>query len=416
MKVLVVGSGCREHALVRVLQEDSKVTQVYVLPERISLKDVKNIPASFLGDVDALANHLLEEKIDLVIIGPEQPLVDSWADILREKGLKVFGPSGSAAQLEGSKIFAKQFMKQYKIPTASYQVVSSVAEVLRESENFFPPYVLKADGLAGGKGVFLCSNIQELEEKAQDLFEKKIFGVAGERALLEDFQSGEEISIFVLTNGEDYEILPVAKDYKRLYEDQKGPNTGGMGAIAPVFISKSLKTLVETSIIQPTLRGLKDRGASYQGILYLGLMVHKGIPKILEYNIRFGDPEAQVLLPLLEGSWLDVFYKISSGQKTRLQWKNQYATCVVLASQGYPDRPVKGAVIEGLIYYQTPSTYFLHGGIHKKDEDKKWQVQGGRVLNVISIADSKEESIKKAYEHVKTISWKGLQYRKDIGN
>ena len=415
MKVLVIGNGCREHALVKVLQEDSKVSKVYTLPERISLQNVENLPSSFLGDINALLDYLLKEEMDLVVIGPEQPLVESWADILREKGIKVFGPSGAAAQLEGSKIFAKKFMKKYQIPTASYQVVSSVSEVLRESENFFPPYVLKADGLAGGKGVFLCSTVQELEEKAQDLFEKKVLGVAGERALLEDFQSGEELSVFIITNGKDYEILPIAKDYKRLYEGQKGPNTGGMGAIAPIKITNDLKQRIEDFIIKPSLEGLRANGTAYNGVLYIGLMIHRGIPKVLEYNVRFGDPEAQVLLPLLDGSWADVFYKIASGERVHLKWKKKHSICVVLASEAYPHHPVKGTVIEGSIYYKTPSCYFLHGAISQRDKDKKWVVNGGRVLNVVSVGNSRDESIKETYEHLKKIYWKGVQYRKDIG-
>ncbi len=415
MKVLVIGNGCREHALVKVLQEDSKVSKVYVLPERISLQNVENLPSSFLGNKEALVHCLLKEEIDLVVIGPEQPLVESWADILREKGIKVFGPSGAAAQLEGSKIFAKKFMKEYQIPTASYQVVSSVSDVLRESENFFPPYVLKADGLAGGKGVFLCSTVQELEEKAQILFEKKVFGAAGEKAIIEDFQSGEEISVFIITNGEDYEILPIAKDYKRLYDGQEGPNTGGMGAIAPIKIPENLKKSIEGSIVRPSLEGLKARGTPYNGVLYIGLMVHKGIPKVLEYNVRFGDPEAQVLLPLLDGSWADVFYKVASKQKVSLEWKNKHSACVVLASEGYPDHPTKGTVIDGFIYHQSDSSYFLHGAITQRDKDQKWVVNGGRVLNVISIGDGREEALSEVYKHLKAISWKGMQYRKDIG-
>ncbi len=415
MKVVIIGNGCREHALVKVFQEDSKVTKIYVLPERTSLQNVENIPSSLLGNKEALLDYLLKEEVDLVVIGPEQPLVEFWADALREKGIKVFGPSGAAAQLEGSKIFAKEFMKKYQIPTASYQVVSSVSDVLRESENFFPPYVLKADGLAGGKGVFLCSTVQDLEEKSQFLFEKKGLGVAGEKAIIEDFQSGEELSVFVITNGEDYEILPIAKDYKRLYDGQKGPNTGGMGAIAPIKISSDLKKNIEHSIIKPSLKGLKSNGTPYNGILYIGLMVHKDIPKVLEYNVRFGDPEAQVLLPLLDGSWADVFYKIASGQKVTLKWKKKYSACVVLASEGYPNHPIKGAMIDGLIYYKTPSTYFLHGALIQRDKDRKWIVNGGRVMNIISIGDSQKDVIEEAYKHLKKISWKGMQYRKDIG-
>ena len=244
---------------------------------------------------------------------------------------------------------------------------------------------------------------------------KKGLGSAGEKAIIEDFQSGEELSIFIITNGEDYEILPVARDYKRLCDGQKGPNTGGMGAIAPIRIPANLKKNIEDFIIKPTLEGLKADGMPYSGVLYIGLMVHKGIPKVLEYNVRFGDPEAQALLPLLDGSWANVFYKIASNQKVNLKWKDKHTVCIVLASEGYPDHPVKGTVIDGFIYYKSSSSYFLHGALTQRDKDQKWVVNGGRVLNIVSIGDSRQEAIAKAYDHLKKISWEGLQYRKDIG-
>ena len=415
MKVLVIGSGCREHAIIKSLKEDSKVTQVYSLPERKSILEIKHLSGTLLSDHNALADEILKEKIDLVVVGPEQPLVDALADDLRKKDIKVFGPSAKAAQLEGSKVFSKTFMKENSIPTASYQVVSSVADVLRESENFFPPYVLKADGLAGGKGVFICKDIQDLEQKAQFLFEKKALGSAGERAILEDFQSGEEISVFVLASEQKYQILPVARDYKRLLDGQQGPNTGGMGAVAPIEVDKKLMSSIETGIIQPTLKGLKAKGSPYCGILYIGLMVHKGIPKVLEYNVRFGDPEAQVLIPLLNGSWAEVFSEVASGNMPNLKWKKGGAACVVLAAEGYPDQVVKGSSIEGLIYYQTPSSYFLHGGISQTD-DQKWVTSGGRVLNAVALASSREEAVSLAYKHIHQMSWKGMQHRKDIGS
>jgi len=414
MKVLVIGTGCREHALVKVLQEDSKVTQVYILPEKPSLQNVISLPSSLLNDSNLLANHLIKEDIRLVVIGPEKPLVESLADFLRQRGINVFGPAGAAAQLEGSKIFAKQFMKKYKIPTASYQVVSSVSDVLRESENFFPPYVLKADGLAGGKGVFLCSTVSELEVTAQNLFEHKVLGSAGKQAVLEDFQSGEELSVFVITNGQSYQMLPIARDYKRLYDNQQGPNTGGMGAVAPITITDDLKQKIANAIIKPTLSGLQSNGAAYNGVLYIGLMIHKGIPKVLEYNVRFGDPEAQVLLPLLDGSWFEVFYKTAIGESIKLKWKNQHTVCLVLASEGYPNHPVKDALIEGDIHDRSPSSYILHGAIQKRHN--QWVVNGGRVLNVISVGSSRAACIKEVYKNVKKLSWQGMQYRTDIGN
>jgi len=422
MKILVVGGGCREHALIKSLKEDPKTEQIYTLPERPSLQGLKNIPSSLLNKPRDLADYLLKEGVELVLIGPEKPLVDGLADVLRERGLKVFGPSQKAAQLEGSKIFAKKFMKELGIPTASYHIVNSVAETLKLSENFFPPYVLKADGLVGGKGVFICKTQSELEEKSQFLFEEKGLGRAGEKALLEDFQKGRELSVFVLTNGESYQILPVAQDYKRLHEANKGPNTGGMGAIAPLFVEEELLSLIEARIIKPTLKGLKKRQWTYCGILYLGLMVHKKIPKVLEYNVRWGDPEAQVLLPLLEGSWLDVFHKTALGKSATLKWKQgRYSACVVLANAGYPESPSVSAPIEGSIYARGEHSYFIHGSLEKqkeKQEEKKatpWRTKGGRVLNAVGLGTDMKQAIQKAYEQAGRVSWPGMQYRKDIG-
>lgn len=415
MKILVIGGGCREHAIIKSLKEDSKVEKIYSLPARNSLLDVDCLTDVIVSDHKSLAEQIVKQGIDLVVIGPEQPLVDGLSDYLREKNIKVFGPSSQAARLEASKIFSKTFMKEMGIPTASYQVVSSVADVLRESENFFPPYVLKADGLAGGKGVFICDNTQELEKKAQFLFEKKALGAAGDRAILEDFQSGDELSVFVIANGEDYDILPVAKDYKRLLDGQKGPNTGGMGAIAPIKAPADLIKSIEATVIKPSLKGLQNKGTPYCGILYLGLMIHKGIPKVLEYNVRFGDPEAQVLMPLLLGSWAEVFDKVASGKKPTLKWKNKHAACVVLAARGYPDQVVKGSPIEGSIQHKTSQTYFLHGGIAQTDKDEKWVTNGGRVLNAVAVADSRDEAINLAYDQLTQVCWEGMQYRKDIG-
>lgn len=413
MKVLVVGGGCREHAIVKALMEDQKTTAVYTLPERISLKGTNGLPSSLLNNKEALADRLNQEAVELVVIGPEQLLVEGLSDFLRDKGIKVFGPSSQATQLEGSKIFAKRFMKEHSIPTASYHEVSSVSETLRVSENFFPPFVLKADGLAGGKGVFLCNNRTELEDKSRLLFEKKSLGLAGEKALLEDFQKGHEISVFVISNGESYSLLPIAQDYKRLYERHRGPNTGGMGALAPVSVSPDLMKSIEDLIIKPTLKGLRDNKFLYRGILYLGLMIHKNFPKVLEYNVRFGDPEAQVLLPLLDGSWLDVFYQIADGEQPSFKWKKLHSACVVLCNENYPEGPLKEAPITGLIYHKKEHSWFIHGSLNR--HDNQWFSKGGRVLNAVAVGANREEAVQRAYEHAKTISWPGMHYRTDIG-
>ena len=416
MNVLVIGNGGREHAIVKALCEDKKTGKIYLLPGRSSIKEAKECPGFLLKDKSALAEYILQEHIDLVIIGPEQPLVEGLGDFLRSRGILVFGPSAKASQLEGSKIFAKEFMKSQNIPTASYYVVSSVSETLQMCEKFSPPYVLKADGLAGGKGVFICENQKVLEEKASLLFEKRVFADAGRRALLEEFQKGQEISVFLLINGSEGYLLPVAQDYKRLYEGQKGPNTGGMGAVAPLFIPQGIMSSIKTSVIEPTMKGLKERGYDYKGILYIGLILHLKEVKVLEYNIRFGDPEAQVLLPLLKGSWQDVFYNISKGERVSLDWKeDKVYACLVLSARGYPDNPIKGDPIEGFLFHKTAHSYFIHGGI-LKDEKGKWVTSGGRVLNAIAEGRDLKQARERVYKQAERMSWKGIHFRKDIGS
>ncbi len=413
MKILVVGEGGREHAIVKALVEDKKVSAVYSLPERSSLRETVGLPPELLNDREALSLRLKKEEVDLVVIGPEKPLAEGLSDFLKKKGLKVFGPGAGSAQLEASKIFAKQFMKEQGIPTASYRVVSSVSETLQAMESFFPPFVLKADGLAGGKGVFICENRSQLEERAYFLFEKQGLGSAGKRALLEDFQSGKELSFFIISNGESYQSLPVAKDYKRLYEGQKGPNTGGMGAVAPQALPSDLVERIENTVIKATLKGLKKRGLSYNGVLYLGLMINKNIPKVLEYNVRLGDPEAQVLLPLLDGSWADLFYQVASNHLPQLKWKKLCSACVVLCAENYPEGPIPSRPIKGSIYYKTENSWFIHGALTRREG--QWMNKGGRVLSAVAVGDSQESALKRAYQHAEKISWQGLHYRKDIG-
>lgn len=415
MNVLVVGGGGREHAIIKALSQDSQATKLYLLPGRLSIKEAEGVPAHLLKEKSALAHYIREQQIELVIIGPEQPLVEGLGDFLRAEGVAVFGPSAVAAQLEGSKIFAKRFMQSLNIPTAPYCVVSSVSETLQMCEKFAPPYVLKADGLAGGKGVFVCKNQKELEEKAGLIFEKKLFAGSGSKALLENFQKGREISIFLLINGSEYFLLPVAGDYKRLYDGQKGPNTGGMGAIAPLTVPDEIMSNIQFSVIDPTVKGLKERGYDYRGVLYIGLMLYEKNATVLEYNVRFGDPEAQVLLPLLKGSWLEVFYNIAQGKSVSLNWEqNKVYSCLVLSARGYPEKPSLGDSIEGFLFHKTPYSYFIHGGI-AKDEKGNWVTAGGRVLNAIAEGQTLLQARERVYKQAERMSWKGMHFRKDIG-
>ena len=451
MRVLVIGEGCREDALIKALGQDPSVQAVYTLSQnQSSYPLVQYVPFQLNQQINqqinqqALVEHLRKEHISLIVIGPEQPLVDGVGDFLRKEGFYVFGASQSASLLESSKLFAKQFMKKNHIPTAHYKKVCSTKQVLEEAQHFTPPYVLKADGLAGGKGVFLCSNLKELEKKAKMLFEKKVFGSAGSKALLEEFQSGEEVSVFVLTNGVDYQILPLARDYKALCNGGVGPNTGGMGAIAPIKLKTQWMDKIEKHVIKPTILGLKNEDRPYQGVLYFGLMLKQNTKKVvvLEYNVRFGDPEAQVLLPLLDGYWGQVFYAVSKGLCPKLTWKkNTHCACVVLATAGYPEKPIKGHTIEGdLTHSNKKNSYFLYGAIKQNSvkqslekkrsivkkanraskniaQDKKgcYITSGGRVLNAVAVASKKKDVVTKVYKQVQKVSWSRVQYRTDIG-
>ena len=415
MNVLVLGKGGREHALVRALAQSPLVNTIFALPGREGFAPQATCLPHQPLEKNSLEEFIKTKNIKLVVIGPEQELVDGWSDFFRSLNVPVFGPSKSAARLESSKLFAKNFMTSMNIPTSDFKEVHSVEDVLKNISRFSFPVVLKADGLAAGKGVFICQDEKELEEAARLLFEKKIFGPAGEKALLEVFQKGEELSVFVLTNGSDYRLLPFARDYKKLKEGNLGPNTGGMGAFAPHNISEDLQKNIEKMVVQPSIEGLKKNNLFYRGILYIGLMIVDQKPFVLEYNVRFGDPEAQVLLPLLEGDWAKIFLSLAESKMPDWEWKkNTTAACVVLAGEGYPSQPVMDVPIKGNINFESSTAYFLHAGTKKIDN--QWRTGGGRVLNALGIGSTKEEALKNAYKQSEQIHWPGMQKRKDIGS
>ena len=415
MNVLVLGKGGREQALVRALAHSPKVQQVFALPGRSGFEPQATCLPNQTLEKNFLKELIKTKNIKLVVIGPEKELAEGWSDFFRSLNVPTFGPSQEAAQLESSKIFSKHFMSSVGIPTSRFEEVSSVENVLNSSSQFGFPVVLKADGLAAGKGVFICHNKKELEESARLLFEKKIFGPSGEKALLEVFQKGEELSVFVLTNGNDYTLLPFARDYKKLKESNIGPNTGGMGAFAPYNISLDLQKNIVTTIVQPSIEGLKKNNLFYRGVLYIGLMIVDQKPFVLEYNVRFGDPEAQVLLPLLEGDWAEVFLSVAEGRLLDLHWKkNAFASCVVLAAEGYPSKPVTGVSIHGNIVFESSHSYFLHAGTKKTNTE--WVTDGGRVLNAVGLGNNKKESLQHAYKQAAQVHWPRMQMRSDIGN
>jgi len=417
MNILVMGKGGREHAIIRAIKKSPNAHRVFALPGQDGFKSLANLLSkNFLTDRKQFKDWVKKENIALVVIGPEQELVDGWADFFRAEDVAVFGPSSQATQLESSKLFAKDFMFSAGVPTSVYRETGSVKSVLEASLGFDFPVVLKADGLAAGKGVFICHNKEELEKTAVLLFEQKIFGKAGERALLEQYQEGWELSTFILTNGEDYKLFPFARDYKKRDEGNKGPNTGGMGAVAPHFIDEGLLKNIYKQVLNPTVMELKKRKMFYRGVLYIGLMITENGPVVLEYNVRFGDPETQVILPLLDGDWAKIFYKVARGHLPDVIWKkNCFSACVVLASSGYPFKSEVGLSIKGNVLsdLESNTSYFLHAGI--KEDNGKWFTTGGRVLNAIGLDSCQKESLQRAYDLANQVHWTNLHKRSDIG-
>ena len=349
----------------------------------------------------------------MVVVGPEVPLVQGLTDNLRKENILVFGPSKAGARLEGSKIYAKKFMTQAKIPTSRYHIVSSKSETLLTAKKHFnAPYVLKVDHLAAGKGVYISHNLEELEDAAVEVFEKKRFGDS--LALLEEYQEGQELSYLVLTNGKDFTALPTVQDYKPLLDGNKGPNTGGMGAVGPLSLSSQLRENIESNIVKPTILSLEKNSIDYRGVLYIGLIITQTGPKVLEYNVRFGDPEAQVILPLLEGDWGYVFENIAKGILPSLHWKDDFVSVVVAVSEGYPKDFQKGFSIYGDLSHNPHNSYFLHAGT-KKTLQNEWVTSGGRVLNAVGIGKTKQQALEGSYQSLKNIDFQGMKYRKDIG-
>lgn len=416
MNVLVVGQGGREHALVLALQRSSSVDRVHALPGSDGMSQEAVCHSIDWQDFDAVGALVAKEKIDLVVIGPEVALAGGLSDALRERGILVVGPSREAAKLESSKIYSKEFMLEAGVPTARFHVVSSVEQTLNAARSFQPPYVLKADGLAAGKGVTISRTLQDLENCARDLFERRVLGEAGDRALLEEFSPGYELSYLVLTNGERHETLALTQDHKRLKDGDEGPNTGGMGVVGPVEIDRALRERIENEVIRPSVELLAKKGLLYRGILYAGLMITPQGPSTIEFNARFGDPEAQVILPLLDGDWGQVFRELAQGRLAPLQWKQASACCVVLAAEGYPERPVKDALISGLDELRPSDTsYVLHAGT-RRDASKGWVTGGGRVLNAIGLGRDLREAHDRAYEVARRVCWDNIQLRSDIGS
>ena len=406
MNVLVIGKGGREHAIVRKLSQSPSVKTVNIVPGNPGMKEATCWP-SLNAYLDA------RSQTDLAIIGPEAELLEGMSDQLRSLGIPTFGPSREAAELEGSKKFSKEFMMEYAIPCGKSVEVESVDATMSAAKDFDAPFVLKASGLCAGKGVFICKDEAELQSAAQTLFEDKAFGEAGSLALLEEFLEGDEISYFVLTNGKEHVSLPVYRDHKRLLNNDEGPNTGGMGVVGPIDLGEGTIARIENDIVKPTINGFQKRNFDYRGVVFIGIMLTKNGPKVLEYNVRFGDPEAQCIFGNMESDLAEALLDIANDKIPELKFSNEKIACVVLAAPGYPDSPTKGDTINGDFLTEENNSYGLAAGV--SEEDGIFKTNGGRVLGIMGTGDDFATAIHNAYARTEKISWEGMQKRTDIG-
>ena len=417
MKVLVIGGGAREHALCWKLRQSPLLTELYCAPGNPGIAAVADRVPLAAEEVQRLADFASDLKIDLTVVGPELPLTLGIADELANRGLAVFGPTQRAAEIEGSKVFAKQFMERHGIPTAPFVVVHDAGAARSEAGRFGYPVVLKADGLAAGKGVIVAQDQAEFEDAVRALFEERRFGASADRVVIEAFLPGDEVSFMALCDGERVLPLATARDYKRIGDGDTGPNTGGMGAHSPSggLTAEEGARVVET-VLRPAAAGLAAEGRPFVGVLYAGLMLTPEGPRVLEFNARFGDPEAQVLLPRLEDDLLPVLASGAAGRfdARRLSFRREAAACVVLASPGYPGRPLQGEPIRGLDRAAAlPGVEIFHAGTDVVDGELV--SAGGRVLSVCSLAPDLDGALDRAYAAVDEIDWPGKVYRRDIG-
>ena len=420
MNVLILGSGGREHALGKKISESSQCKNLFFAPGNTGTKIVgQNINIS-LKDFDKLKEFAVEKNINLIIVGPEAPLVDgitdSFKNTLETKEIIIIGPSKLGAQLEGSKDFAKEFMHRHNIPTAKSKTFTkeNISEGYDYLETLNSPYVLKADGLAAGKGVLIIDKIEEAKQELNAMVLKKKFGDASSKVVIEEFLEGLEFSVFVLSDGESYKILPSAKDYKRIGEGDQGLNTGGMGAVSPVpFVDRFFMQKVDQEIIKPTVEGLKKDGILYQGFIFIGLIKVGTEAKVIEYNVRMGDPETEVVIPRIKSDLLNLLKGIGDGtfSEKDLNISDEAAATVMLVSEGYPEKYEKGFIISGLD--KDCDSIFFHAGTISRDE--KIITNGGRVIAVTSFGKDIDEAINKSYKNINEISFKGKQFRNDIG-
>ncbi len=415
MIVGVIGSGGREHSICELLKRSNKVNKIYCFPGNAGTSKIANNVNIDTNNFEIFKDYVLKNKIELVVVGPEKPLVDGLVDYLQKYEIKVFGPNKLASQLEGSKIFTKKICEKYNIPSAKFGVFHNIDDANNFLKKSNYPIVIKADNLASGKGVYICDNVEESSKAVKEIFEGK-FGKTN-KVLIEEFLNGEEMSFFIISDGISIQKFGTAQDHKRVLEGDKGKNTGGMGAYSPSrLIEVQLEKKILNKIINPTLRALKDLGTEYRGFLYAGLMIIENEPYLIEYNVRMGDPECQTILPKLNSDLFEIFLACCNQnlKEIKINWSNKKSLCVVLCSKGYPEKYEKNVEIKNLDKIELNSQDFLfHAGTIEKGG--KFLSVGGRVLNFISLSDEFSKARENINKYLRKLNWTGGFYRKDIG-
>ena len=415
MIIGVIGSGGREHAICEKILQSKKIEKLYCFPGNAGTNSIaKNVKIK-IDEFDKIKNFVINNKIDFLIVGPEKPLVNGIVDFFQKHNIKIFGPEKVASQLEGSKIFTKKLCEKYKIPTAKFGIFKNLEETNLFLKTSKFPLVVKADGLAAGKGVYICENIETAKNAIKEIFNGK-FGIA-KNILIEEFLSGEEMSYFIISDGKTFKKFQTAQDHKRVLEGDKGKNTGGMGAYSPSrLINNNLDKKIINKIIKPTLKGLKDMGTNFKGFLYAGLMIVNNEPYLIEYNVRMGDPECQAILPKLKTDIIDIFTACCENNlsSVNIEWHEEKSLCIVVCSKGYPDKYKNNILIKNIekIHLQQKE-FIFHAGT--KINKKKIYSNGGRVLNFVVLSNNFKSSKKKAIQLIRKLNWSNGFYRKDIG-
>lgn len=415
MRIAIIGSGGREHAIAATISKSSLINEIFCIPGNAGTSKIATNVEMDINQFDELHKYIKDKSIDLVVVGPEQPLVNGIVDYLEQFNIKVFGPNKIASQLEGSKIFTKKLCQKYNIPTANFGIFENKIDAKKFLENAKYPNVIKADNLAAGKGVYICNNKQESFMAVEEIFDGK-FGEA-KNVLIEEFLEGEEMSYFIISDGTTVKSFETAQDHKRVLEGDSGKNTGGMGAYSPSrLISNDLENKILDKIIKPTLKGLSDLGTEYKGFLYAGLMIVENEPYLIEYNVRMGDPECQTILPKLKTDLAEIIDSCCNKKLAdiNIEWTNKKSLCVVLCSKGYPDTYQKNVLIKNLENLSLNEDNFIfHAGT--KNENDKFFATGGRVLNFISLSDDFLKARNEVHQCIEKLDWNGGFYRRDIG-